>query len=113
MFKISMNRVHDHVRIVEGASHLDLMVDADPRSIMIKLKAAQDALQAVSQATDDHAPGVQQAAKAYAAAIFGPSQAEKMLDFYAGSGSAVISLCTKYLSTRLMKLVKAAQRKLN
>lgn len=113
MFKISTNRVHDRVRIVEGASHLDLMVDADPRSIMIKLKAAQDALQAVSQATDDQSPVVQQAAKTFAAAIFGPAQAEKLLDFYANSGSAVISLCTKYLSTRLMRLVKTAQRRLH
>lgn len=113
MFKISTNRVHDHVRVMEGASRLDLIVDVDPRAVMVKLKAAQDALQAVAQATDDQSPAVQQAAKTFAAAIFGPSQAEKLLDFYANSGSAVISLCTKYLSTRLMRLVKTAQRRLN
>ena len=37
MYKISLNRIHDRVRITEGDEHLDLRVDADPMRMVAGL----------------------------------------------------------------------------
>ena len=110
MFRISTNRVHDKVRVTEGTRTLDLFVDIDPYTFVPELKAAQDRLAAVEAATDDTIPQVLQAATGFAAAIFGRQQAGKLLAFYGNHAAPAISICTRYLTRRLVNKIKRAQR---
>lgn len=110
MFRISTNRVQDAVRVTEGKHTLDLTVDIDPYTFVPELKAAQDRLSAVEAATDDSTPQILQAATGFAAAIFGRQQAEKLLAFYGNHAAPVISVCTRYLTRRLIAKIKRAQR---
>ena len=41
MFKITLNRIHDKVRITEGDEHLELRVDGDPMRMVAGLNEAQ------------------------------------------------------------------------
>ena len=58
----------------------------------------------------ERAAQVVQAARDFAAAIFGGEQAGRLLDFYGGHGAPVISICSRYLRGRLAKKVIRAQR---
>ena len=44
MFRITLNRVRDHIVIREGTDELKLTVDADPRIIVSALQRANKAL---------------------------------------------------------------------
>lgn len=110
MFSITTNRVRDAVKVTEGTESMILRVDFDPMAFVRVLETAKAKLAAVRYAQDDSAPQVVQAARDFAAAIFGGEQAGRLLDFYGGHGAPVISICSQYLRGRLAKKVIRAQR---
>ena len=109
MYKISLNRVHDRVRITEGDERLDLRVDADPMRVVAGLNEAQRRLKAI---TDESTLEERNDSAVYfAGVIFGVEQAAKIMDFYHGDAACVINVCGRYFSERLAKLIEKAQRK--
>ena len=109
MFEISLNRIHDKVKIKEGDESLVLKVDADPLRMVAGCMQAQKVLQAI----DDNSSEEQRrnAAMYFAEVIFGPKQAEELRDFYHNDTACLINVCGKYFSERLSKLIDKAQRK--
>ena len=109
MFNISMNRVHDTVKINEGSESLILKVDGDPMRMVAGLSQAQKKLQALNNESTDEE--TKNAALYFANVIFGKEQAEMLLDFYHNDAGCMISLCGKYFSGRLSSLIVKAQKK--
>lgn len=109
-FTISLNRVHDRVRISEGGEHIDLLVDDDPMRLVAGLSQAQKGLQAInSESTDEDQVN---AAQYFAQVIFGKTQAEQLLAFYHNDAGCVINVCGRYFTDRLSKLITAAQKRM-
>ncbi len=109
-YEISLNRVHDRVRIREGSEVLDLRVDADPMRMVAGLNEAQRQLRAIG---DDSPPeALQAAARHFAEVIFGAEQAARLMMFYRGDAACVINVCGRYFSERLSKLIDKAQRRM-
>lgn len=107
--EITLNRVHDTVCIREGDERLTLKVDADPNRIIAGLSYAGKLLQALTaESTEEQR---HDAIMYYARSIFGPDQAEKLLDFYHGDAGCVVNVCGKYFSERLAKKITKAQKK--
>lgn len=109
MFKISLNRIHDTVRITEGADDLTLKVNADPMRMVVGLNAAQERLKALTDAST--AEEQRNEAVFFASVIFGQEQAEALLEFYRDDPACVINVCGQYFSKRLAKLIAKAQKK--
>lgn len=109
MFRISLNRIHDTVRITEGAEELTLKVEADPMRIVAGLNAAQERLKTITEASTAEEQKTE--ALFFAEVIFGKEQAEALLDFYRGDPVCVINVCGKYFAQRLGKLIAKAQKK--
>ena len=106
-YTLSLNRVHDNVRIREGDDTLHLAVDADPMRMVAGLNQAQKTLQTItSESTEEE---TRAAATYFAGVIFGQAQAEKLLEFYHGNAACVINVCGKYFAGRLNKLITRAQ----
>lgn len=108
MFKLSLNRVHDTVRVTEGPDRLDLRVDGDAGRMIAGLTQAQKRLQAAMDQGDD---GQRDAAMYFAGVIFGADQAAALMEFYRGDAGCVIGICGRYFSARLSKLIEKAQKK--
>ena len=109
MYTLTMNRVRDRMRIVEGADRLDLRVDGDPMRMVAGLNEAQRRLREIN---DESAPEQQrEAALFFASAIFGDEQAKTLMDFYRGDAACVISVCGRYFSARLAKRIEKAQKR--
>lgn len=108
-YRMTLNHVHDTVRITEGGETLTLLVDADP----MRLTAALHNCVAIIKACNDDTPPEQweQAALAFAGAIFGEAQAKALLDFYRLDGVCVINICGQYFQGRLTRLIDKAQRR--
>lgn len=109
MFNISLNRVHDSVRISEGEERLTLHVDGDAMRMVAALTEAQRTLKGLTE--DSTEKDRVDAAMAFAIAIFGPAQAQKLSDFYRNNPACVISVCGKYFSQRLVRLIEKAQKR--
>lgn len=109
MYKVSLNRVHDTVRISEGEEHIELRVDGDAMRIMAGLNQAQKMLSGLNEQSGEDA--VRDAALYFAGAIFGHNQAQALLCFYNGDPSCVVNVCGRYFSGRLAKLIEKAQKK--
>lgn len=109
MFNLSMNRVHDTVKINEGSESLILKVDGDPMRMVAGLSQAQKKLQALNNDSTDEE--VKNAALYFASVIFGKEQAERLLDFYRDDAGCMINLCGKYFSNRLSSKIVKAQKK--
>ena len=109
MYKLSLNRVHDKVRINEGDEHLLLKVDADPVRMVAGILQAQKILQAI----DDNSTEEQRhdAAEFFCGCIFGKEQTAQIFDFYHDDTGCVINVCGRYFAERLSKLIDKAQRK--
>lgn len=108
-YSISLNRVHDRVRITEGDENLDLHVDADPMRLVAGLSQAQKNLQALNKdSTDDDQS---KAAEFFAQMIFGKDQAKQLMEFYHGDAGCVINVCGRYFEERLAKKITRAQKK--
>lgn len=108
-FKLSVNRVHDRVRITEGSESLNLCVDADPARMVAALAQAQKMLQALNN--DSTEEEQRSAAECFAQAIFGKDQAEQLMAFYLKDAGCVIKVCGRYFNQRLGKLITKAQKK--
>lgn len=109
MFKISLHRVHDTVKISEGSESVLLHVDADPMRMVAGLSQAQKMLQSItSESTDEDSL---KAVQYFATVIFGKDQAENLLAFYHNDASCIINVCGQYFEKRLSKLITKAQKK--
>lgn len=110
MMKLTLNRVRDRIAVAEGSDSLRLTVDADAMAIHQRIAKALDALKAVSREPENEALA-QNAARTFAASLFGDAQAEKLMAFYHHDAGAVIAICTQYLNRRLSgRIVKAQKR---
>lgn len=103
-YELTLNRIHDTVRISENGDHIDLTVSTDAMKMVAALTQAQKRLERYDDAPYD-------AARAFAEAIFGEAQAEKLLAFYGGDAGCVVSVCGQYFKERLGKKLVAAQKR--
>lgn len=109
MYKISLNRIHDRVRITEGDERIDLRVDADPMRMVAGLNEAQRRLKMITdESTQEERNG---SALYFAGVIFGAEQAARLMEFYHDEAACVINVCGRYFSDRLSKLIEKAQRR--
>lgn len=109
MYKISLNRIRDKVKINEGSDSLVLAVEGDAMRMVAALTAAQKTLKGL---TNESTEGDRQAAALqFAQAIFGNAQAAKLVEFYNGDALCIIGVCGRYFSERLAKLIARAQKK--
>ena len=110
MFRITLNRVRDHIVIREGKDELPLTVDSDARSIISRLQNAQKALSEVNDDITDESK--YKAAYGLAEAIFGKDQADQLMAFYHDDAGCVVTVCGMYFEKRLAKKITAAQKRL-
>lgn len=110
MFNISLNRVHDTVRIKEGNDTLVLNVNGDPKRMVAGLTQAQTLLSAIKD--DSSNEDIKQAAEFFSNVIFGKEQTEKLMEFYHQDSGCVINICGQYFSERLKVLIIKAQKKM-
>lgn len=110
MFEISLNRIHDTIRIREGNDSLTLSVDADAMRMVAGLNKARNLLQTIGEETTEEQRN--DAARYFAAVIFGDEQAGKLMDFYRGDAGCVINVCGQYFAKRLSGMIAKAQKKL-
>ena len=109
MYKISLNRIHDRVRITEGDERIELRVDADPMRMVAGLNESQRRLKTL---TDESTEEQQRDAALYfAGVIFGQEQAGELLAFYHNDAACVINVCGRYFTDRLSKLIENVQRR--
>lgn len=108
MFQVSLGRVRDRVAFVEGEDSLQLTVDGDAARMVRALTEAQKSLNAIkNESTPEE---TQKAAMIFAEAIFGNSQAKKLMEFYHNEAICVIEACGKYFSGSLSKKISRAQK---
>ena len=109
MFRLTLNRVRDHIIIKEGNDQLKLTVDQDPRVIAVSLKAANETLGkiTVDASTFDRI----QAAKGLSEAIFGKEQTKSLFRFYGDDPGCVVTICGMYFEKRLSKKIIKAQKR--
>lgn len=106
---MTLNRVHDTIRIREGDESIQLTVNGDAMRIVAGLTKAQ---QKMTELTDDSTDEqVMECAEFFAAVIFGKEQAKRLLDFYANDPGCVITVCGQYFKDRLAKKISAVQKK--
>ena len=110
MYKITLNRIHDRVRITEGDEYLDLRVDADPMRMTAGLMEAQKRLKLVTEEMNDEEKA--ESARYFAGVIFGTEQAAHLMDFYHNDAACVIKVCGQYFQNRLSKLIAKAQKRM-
>lgn len=110
MYKLSLNRIHDRVRITEGDERMDLRVDADPMRMVAGLNEAQRRLKTITD--DTTTEEMREIATYFAGVMFGADQAAALLEFYHDDAACVINVCGKYFSDRLSKLIAKAQKRM-
>lgn len=109
MFQMSLNRVHDTVRVHEGNENIILKVNGDPMRMVAGLSQAQKMLKALNaESTEEERDA---AAMYFAQVIFGKEQAERLKEFYHQDAECVVLLCGRYFSGRLSKLITQAQKR--
>lgn len=109
MFRMSLNRVHDTVRVSEGHESIMLKVDADAGRMVAGIAEASRALQELSAETSEE--DQRKAARYFASVIFGDEGAARLMEFYRDDPTCVINLCAQYFSKRLGGLITKAQKK--
>ena len=108
-YKLSLNRVRDKLRVVEGGESLLLTVDGNAAEMVVGLTRAQAFLKTLTnESTDDEKL---QAARLFAEPVFGKAQAAQLLAFYNNDAVCVIDICGRYFAGRLNKLIAKAQKK--
>lgn len=100
--------VQDRVTFRNGDAKLVLEVKADASVMVTNLGKAQKRLAAVTEETDEEEQ--KSVAKFFASAMFGEEQAEKLMEFYK-EPLTVITVCGKYFSERLGKVITKAQKR--
>jgi hypothetical protein len=108
-YNISLHRVYDRVRIIEGDERLELCVDADPMRMVAGLNDAQRRLRALTDESSDEQ--LRECALYFASVIFGQKQADALIDFYHGDPGCVIRICGQYFSGHLAEKIARAQKK--
>lgn len=109
-YSISLNRVHDTVRISEGFDKIKLRVDEDPMRMVAGLNRAQAMLKALT--AEDGEDKTHEAALYFAGVIFGEAQARALLDFYRGDAACAVNVCGRYFTERLSGLIERAQKRM-
>lgn len=109
MYSLSLNRVHDTVRIREGRESLRLVVDGDPMRMVAGLNQAQKMLVLINDETSDE--DKRTTAEYFATVIFGKEQAAQLLTFYRDDALCVVNVCGTYFRDRLNKLITKAQKR--
>lgn len=108
-YKLTLNRVRDKLKVVEGGEELLLTVDADAARLVAGLTKAQNYMKSL---TNDSAEEEKtEAARLFSEAIFGKAQTDKLLAFYGGDPLCVIDICGRYFSERLSDKITKAQKK--
>ena len=102
--EISLNRVHDTVRVREGQERLTLRVDGDAMRMVAGLNAAQKRLQALSEGASEEE--INGAALFFAGVMFGEQQARALLDFYRGDAACVVNVCGRYSPHQVTKVLE-------
>lgn len=115
MFKTvyTLNRVRDSVTIREGNEEINLYVDSDVESLMMRLQAAQKQLLKITGDTSDEERI--KAANSLSVAMFGKEQTKQLFDFYHGDENCVVTICGMYFADKkngLSKKIAKAQKKL-
>lgn len=109
-YKMTLNRVYDHITIQEGNGKLSLTVNGDAQRIVAGLNKAQAKMMALKDDDDDET--VKGVAEYFASVIFGDEQAKKLMDFYADDPGCVISVCGQYFTKRLAGKIAKVQKKM-
>ena len=109
MFKLTLNRVHDRVKVSEGDESLVLRVDGDAGRMVAGISEAVKGLKSLTNETP--AEDQIRAARYFASVIFGDEQADALIDFYHDDAMCVINLCSQYIGKRLSGLIAKAQKK--
>ena len=108
MFRVSLGRVHELVRVKEGTERLLLRVDGDPIQMTIGLNKARELLQTLNGENDGEAL---EAARMFAEVFFGKKQTDLLFGLYNDNPACVISVCGKVFEKRLVrKIIKAQKR---
>ena len=108
-YTISLNRVHDRIAIREGGEKLILTVDADPMRMAAEIMSARRLLDELTETSTDEE--LNAAADAFAVAMFGTDQAERLREFYRGDGKCILNVCARYFHDRLAGKITAAQKR--
>lgn len=109
-YSISLNRVHDTIKIKEGTETLKLTVNGDSMRMVAGLTKAQQKMLAIKDDSTDEE--VLNCAKYFASVIFGVEQAKVLMDFYANDPGCVISVCSQYFKERLAGKISEVQKKM-
>ena len=109
MFSISLNRIHDTLKITEGGETLILRVDGDAQRMVAGLLNVRERSMKLTQDGGDES--LDELARYFAETIFGKEQADKLFEFYRGNAGCVFAICSQYFSERLNKLITKAQKK--
>ena len=109
-YTMTLNRVHDTLRIKEGAETLTLVVNGDSLRMVAGLNKAQEKMKALTdESTEDQ---IKEAAEYFASVLFGSEQAAQLMAFYADDAGCVISVCGQYFKERLAERIAKQQKKL-
>lgn len=112
MFRVSLGRVHERVKVKEGGESLILRVDGDPIQMTIGLNRAREQLQALTDEKNEEKALA--AARSFAEVFFGKKQTEQLIEFYNENAACVISVCGQVFEKRLVKkIIKAQKRRKN
>lgn len=109
-YKTSLGHVHDLIEVREGSERLVLRVDADPVNIVRLINRLDPQLSGIKEQeqAEKEAEGI---AREICGTIFGKQQMHKLFEMYNGDSVAVLSLCSKYISERLLGLITKTQKK--
>ena len=111
-YKITLNRVHDTVKINENGETLTLTVNADPMRLVAGLNKAQEKLSFLVNGNEPTNEQMQDAAEYFAAVIFGNEQAKQLMAFYANDAACVINVCGTYFRERLGDKISKIQKRM-
>lgn len=110
-YEITLNKIHDTVKVTENGESLVLTVCADPMRIVSGLSRAQEKMQKLSEQDEPDVKELHESAEYFAAVIFGVEQAEKLFSFYGNDPACVINVCGQYFRERLQNKITAAQKR--
>lgn len=101
--------VSDKITFRNVDQTLTLFVRANASTMLIKLRKAQERLNAVKAENTEEERA--EAARMFAGSIFDDEQAEELMKFYNNDPLAVITACGTYFNTRLAGIIAKAQKK--
>lgn len=109
-YELTLNRVHDTVRIRENNDSITLKVNGDAMRLVAGLNKAQAKLKELSDESTEEQ--IKEAAEYFAARIFGQEQARELMAFYANDPGCVITVCGNYFRERLAGKISKVQKQI-